>query len=170
MPEPGRRTKPTSHKADRVSYKDGKRRREAYAQSGYTMDLWQLKPDDRVRASGDALVEVLADPEHRHWIRLRYLEDPGRSERRRDRRPMPCGRAERVGRSVLGESAPITHSGRPPASSGLLTMHRDRSPSPGGFVAFAADGGVTRVTPFLHPSLLPGRDRGCGRLRRPGCL
>lgn len=39
------------------------------------MDLWQLKPGDKVRTSDGALVEVVAETEDGRWIRVRYLAD-----------------------------------------------------------------------------------------------
>jgi len=43
------------------------------------MDLYDLKPGDRVRTADGAVVEVLAETEDGQWIKVRYveaLEDP----------------------------------------------------------------------------------------------
>jgi hypothetical protein len=40
------------------------------------MDLWQLRPGDRVRTSDGAFVEVVANTEDGRWILVRYLADP----------------------------------------------------------------------------------------------
>jgi len=40
------------------------------------MDLWQLKPGDKVRTVDGALVEVAAKTEDGRWILIRYLADP----------------------------------------------------------------------------------------------
>ena len=40
------------------------------------MDLWQLKPGDKVRTADGALVEVAAKTEDGRWILIRYLADP----------------------------------------------------------------------------------------------
>jgi hypothetical protein len=40
------------------------------------MDLWQLKPGDKVRTADGALVEVVTPTEDGRWILVRYLSDP----------------------------------------------------------------------------------------------
>lgn len=39
------------------------------------MDLWTLKPGDKIRTSDGALVEVVAKTEDGRWILVRYLAD-----------------------------------------------------------------------------------------------
>ena len=40
------------------------------------MDLWDLRPGDRVRTRDGALAVVLSATEDGEWIRVRYLEAP----------------------------------------------------------------------------------------------
>ena len=40
------------------------------------MDIYALKPGDKVRTTDGALVEILKDTEDGRWILIRYLEDP----------------------------------------------------------------------------------------------
>ena len=40
------------------------------------MDIYSLKPGDKVRTADGALVEILKETEDGQWILIRYLEDP----------------------------------------------------------------------------------------------
>ena len=37
------------------------------------MDLWELKPGDRIRTANGAIAEVLTETEDGQWIKIRYL-------------------------------------------------------------------------------------------------
>ena len=40
------------------------------------MNIYALKPGDKVRTSDGALVEILKETEDGQWILIRYLEEP----------------------------------------------------------------------------------------------
>ena len=40
------------------------------------MDIYELKPGDKVCTTDGALVEILKETEDGRWILVRYLEDP----------------------------------------------------------------------------------------------
>ena len=40
------------------------------------MDLWELKPGDRIRTADGAIAEVLTETEDGRWIKIRYLRSP----------------------------------------------------------------------------------------------
>ena len=40
------------------------------------MDIYALKPGDKVRTTDGAVVEILKETEDGKWILVRYLEDP----------------------------------------------------------------------------------------------
>ena len=40
------------------------------------MDIYLLKPRDKVRTADGALVEILKETEDGKWILIRYLDDP----------------------------------------------------------------------------------------------
>jgi hypothetical protein len=40
------------------------------------MDLWELRPGDRIRTANGALAEVLTETEDGRWIKVRYLRSP----------------------------------------------------------------------------------------------
>lgn len=40
------------------------------------MDIYALKPGDKVRTADGAVVEILKETEDGKWILVRYIEDP----------------------------------------------------------------------------------------------
>jgi len=46
-------------------------------QTGPRVNLRELKPGDRVRITGDVIIEVLENPEDGMWVRAKYITVPG---------------------------------------------------------------------------------------------
>lgn len=52
------------------------RNRQVIGMGADTLDLYELKPGDKVRTTQGALVQVLSETEDGRWIKVRYIESP----------------------------------------------------------------------------------------------